>query len=177
MIESLAWKTANHIKNNAPEHKVTVEELNYALIVLFNFIFVVLLVLVINLFTGKIDTTVLLLAHFAILRQISGGFHLESSDWCAIATAFVASALAFVNINDILILGLTALSIIVLVCLAPIGVENQTIIPPKYFTYLKWASVLLATSNFFFQSDAAAISYFAQSLLLILYYMREVRKR
>lgn len=167
MIEAAAWRIATHIKTVVPDHPASIERLNHSLIIIINFFSVVGLSLVGALFTGKGQEVAMLLLCFGILRQLTGGLHLESSTWCAVATAGAATALSFVALNDMWINILTLASMALVLLLGPSGIEQQTIIPPKFFPLLKVLGTLLVASNFFFVSSIAAVAFFVQALTLV----------
>lgn len=164
MIESVAWRIAVHIKTNVPEHPASVERLNHSLIIIINFFTVVGLTLLISIFTGNTIEAVLLLKSFAILRQLTGGLHLESSITCAIVTALSATGLSFVHLNINWIIIFTILSMIVILLYAPSGIEDQTIIPKRFYPYLKLGALLLVGLNLWMPASTAAIAYLVQSM-------------
>lgn len=169
MIESAAWRIATHIKSVVPHHPASVEVLNHSLIIVINFFSVVGLALIASLLTGHTKEVILLLQSFAILRQLTGGLHLESSTWCAVATAAIATLVSVLPSNDVMTIILTSFSLLFVLNYAPAGIENQTIIPERFYPILKIAGIILIASNFWFQSPWAAMAYFAQGIMLIAY--------
>lgn len=167
MIEAAAGRLAKHIKSVVPDHPTPEEDLNHSLIIIINFFTVVGLAMIGAIFTGQFKETLLLLQCFAILRQLTGGLHLESSTWCAVATAGAATALSLVTLNDSWVITLTAGAAVLVALYAPSGIERQTIIPPRFFPILRVVGTLVVASNFWFNSSVAAIAFFVQALTLV----------
>lgn len=169
MIEATAWKIATHFKSVVPHHPASVEVLNHALIILINFSAVVGLALIGSLFTGQTKEVILLLQCFAILRQLTGGLHLESSTWCAVATAAVATLLSVMPSNEAMTIILTSFALLFVLNYAPAGIHEQTIIPERFYPILKIAGIILIASNYLVQSPWVAMAYFAQGIMLVAY--------
>ncbi|WP_337033173.1 accessory gene regulator B family protein [Paenibacillus illinoisensis] len=169
MIEAAAWRIATHIKSVVPQHPASVEVLNHSLIIVINFFTVVGLSLIGSIFTGQTKEVILLLQCFAILRQLTGGLHLESSTWCAVATAATATILSLVPSNYEMTLILTSFALLIVLNYAPAGIDQQTIIPERFYPILKVVGVILISSNFWIASHWAAIAYFVQGIMLMAY--------
>jgi accessory gene regulator B len=169
LIEALAWRIAKHIKSVTPDHPAPIENLNHSLIISLNFITVIGLSILGSFFTGQGKEAAILLFSFAILRQLTGGLHLESSTWCAVATAGVATVLSLVSIGHFATTLLTLFALIFVLIFAPAGIEDQTIIPEKFYPILKISGIVIIASNFWFESTFVAIAFFMQGLMLAAY--------
>lgn len=169
MIETAAWRIAKHIKSVVPNHPAPIENLNHSLIITLNFITVIGLTLVGSLFTGQGKEVAILLTAFAVLRQFTGGLHLESSTWCAFATAGTATLLSLVTLDQLTTTVLTVIGLLCVMVFAPAGIEDQTIIPERYYPILKVVGMIIIASNFWIGSSFAAIAYFAQGVMLAAY--------
>lgn len=167
MIEAAAGRLARHIKSVVPDHPTPEEDLNHSLIIVLNFFAVLGLAMIGAIITGQFKEVLLLLQCFAILRQLTGGLHLESSTWCAVVTAGTATALSVLTLNNSWIIILTGVSVVLVALYAPSGVERQTIIPPRFFPILRVVAVVLVASNLWFESSVAAIAFFVQALTLV----------
>lgn len=167
MIEAAAWRIAKHIKSVVPEHPASVEVLNHILIVIINVFSVVGLSLIASIFTGKGKEALLLLTYFAVLRLFTGGLHLESSTWCAVATAGTATALSFVTLNDTWVTILTLYSTFLVLLHAPSGIEHQTRIPPRFYPTLRVIGTIMVALNLWVGSSVITIAFFAQALTLV----------
>lgn len=162
-------RIAKHIKSEVPQHPSSVERLSHELIVVINFFSVIGLSLLLSLITGQTKEVLLLLQCFAILRQLTGGLHLESSTWCAVATSVVATSLSLLPQSELATYILTTAALLLTLKYAPAGIEDQTIIPERYYPILKLAGIVLIASNYLFGSYWAAIAYFVQALMLLAY--------
>lgn len=169
MIEAAAWRIAKHIKTVVPNHPAPIEDLNHSLIISLNFLTVIGLSVLGSFFTGHGKEAAVILMAFAVLRQLTGGLHLESSTWCAVATAGTATLLSLATLNDLTANVLNAVGLLCVMVFAPAGIEDQTIIPPRYYPILKVAGMIIIASNFWIGSSFAAIAYFIQALMLVAY--------
>ncbi|WP_170948070.1 accessory gene regulator B family protein [Paenibacillus sp. 7516] len=169
MIEAAAWRIAKHIKSVVPNHPAPIEDLNHSLIISLNFFSVVGLSAIGSLLTGHGKEAAILLIAFAILRQLTGGLHLESSTWCAVATAGTATLLSLVTLNHLTTILLSAVGLLCIVIFAPAGIEDQTIIPPRFYPILKVAGMIIISSNFLLSSPYLAMAFFAQGIMLVAY--------
>jgi len=169
LIEATAWRIAKHIKSIVPNHPAPIEDLNHSLIISINFFTVIGLTALGSIFTSHGKEAVILLVAFAVLRQLTGGLHLESSTWCAVATAGTATILSLVTLDHITATVLTVIGLLCVMIFAPAGIEDQTIIQPRYYPILKVAGMIVIASNFFIGSRYAAIAFFSQGLMLAAY--------
>lgn len=169
MIESAAWRLATHIKSVVPNHPAPIENLNHSLIISINFFTVIGLSALGSIFTGHGKEAAIMLVAFAVLRQLTGGLHLESSTWCAVATAGTATLLSLVTLNQVTMITLTVIGLLCVMVFAPAGIEDQTIIPPRFYPILKIVGMCIIASNFWIESSFAAIAYFTQGLMLAAY--------
>ncbi|NUU74788.1 accessory gene regulator B family protein [Paenibacillus xylanilyticus] len=169
MIEAAAWRIAKHIKTVVPNHPAPIENLNHSLIITLNFFTVIALSVLGSFFTGHGRETAIILISFALLRQLTGGLHLESSTWCAVATAGTATLLSLISLSHITTLVLTVVGLICVLIFAPAGIEDQTIIPERFYPILKVAGIIIITSNFWIESSHTAIAFCAQGLMLAAY--------
>ncbi|PYE52474.1 accessory gene regulator B family protein [Paenibacillus barcinonensis] len=169
MIEAAAWRIAKHIKAVVPNHPAPIENLNHSLIISINFFTVIGLAVLGALFTGHGKDAAVMLLAFAVLRQLTGGLHLESSTWCAVATAGTATLLSLVTLDQLTTTVLTVIGLLCVMVFAPAGIEDQTIIPERYYPILKVVGMFIIASNFWVGSSFAAIAYFAQGIMLAAY--------
>jgi len=169
LIESLAWRIAKHIKTIVPNHPAPIENLNHSLIICLNFFTVIFLTVLGSIFTSHGKEVAIILIAFAVLRQLTGGLHLESSTVCAIATAGVATTLSVLELNHLTTVILNVIGLVCVMSFAPAGIEDQTIIPERFYPILKVVGMFIIASNFWFDSSYAAIAYCAQGIMLAAY--------
>lgn len=167
MVDKLALGIAKKIKSIVPEHPSSVNVLKYALIVILNAVFGVSLSLLVSYLTGKTSEVIVIILAFALLRQLSGGYHIKSSDGCVIASVVLFTLLSLITINPMSVLVLNCISVLLALAYAPSKIDKQSKIPKKYYPFLKLVSVLLITTNLFLQSSTISLAFFAQCLSLI----------
>ncbi|MDX2330425.1 accessory regulator AgrB [Sinorhizobium medicae] len=169
MIDSSAKKLSIYIKSKVPEHPSSVEVLEYSIGMFLNIAAIILGSLIISIMTGNTVEVLIILFSFSLLRQFSGGIHLKSGTSCAIASISLFTVLSFFHTNqDLYVNALTCISLVFVFLYAPSNFEKQYNIPKKYYPILKLVSLVIVMSNFIFISDALAISFFVQSLTLII---------
>ncbi|MFC5528448.1 accessory gene regulator B family protein [Cohnella yongneupensis] len=161
------------IKNIVPESPQSVEVLSYSLSFILNFIFVVGLSLIISIFTGYTIEVIIALVSYALLRQASGGYHLESGMLCVAVSTLGITMFAFSDYNLVATRWVTAGALILCLIFAP-QVKNHIRIPERYYPLLKVLALLMVTSNFLFDSPVMATAFFVQGLTLIS--VKEVRR-
>jgi accessory gene regulator B len=167
MIDIYANRIAVAIKEANTEITASVEVMQYALILLFNGFTIFFSSLLIGLITGRFYETLVILISFAILRQLSGGFHFESGVYCIITSTALLSSLPHIPLPDNWIMPLTFISLLSFLAFAPSDIDQQTRIPSKYYPVLKLISVLLVCSNFFLLSEIFTKAIFTQAVFII----------
>ncbi|MBW7454129.1 accessory gene regulator ArgB-like protein [Paenibacillus sepulcri] len=166
-MQTLAFRLAAGLKRRAPDHPSSVEELQFSIEALFNTFGTLIAALILSLMTGKTQETIYAMLAFAVLRAVSGGIHLKHSWTCLVSTSIAANIVGFSSISNLTVYCLTIVCILLAILYAPSRIEQQTRIPSKYFPLLRWISVLIVCSNFYFQSSIVAISFLIQCILLI----------
>lgn len=168
MLEHMSGKLALRIKRIVPEHPATVSVLKFAIAVILNALFIIGLTLVVSLLTGRTNEIILILISFALLRQVSGGVHLKSGMACVLFTATLFTFLSFIEVGDTMILLMNGISLLIVLWLAPIGIEHQTRIPRQHWPKLKVIAVMLVVANVVAGSSVIAVSFLAQSVSLLI---------
>ncbi|BFH12688.1 accessory gene regulator B family protein [Paenibacillus melissococcoides] len=146
MIEGLANKLALRIKEADPEGETSVGVMEYALGVIFNFIFTVLISCLIGWITGKLIDTMIAVVGFGVLRYFSGGVHMKSLTACTIVSAAIFSIAPHIVLNSILVLIFTGVATIIMILFSP-NTYEETI--DRVLTNFKFkaTSVLIVVSN------------------------------
>ncbi|ALS26838.1 accessory gene regulator B family protein [Paenibacillus cisolokensis] len=167
MIEAMAERIAVMIKRSAPDHTASIAVMRFSLIAILNTFFALVLAFSIGLATGSFWETVMASIAFIILRFFSGGIHLRTSTACTIASVAMLSIIPHLPYTDESIFWLNVISVGLLIVFAPSNIKGYARIPERYFPLLKLISVLIASSNFFFNHPILGYSFFFQSLLTI----------
>ncbi|AZK47292.1 accessory gene regulator ArgB-like protein [Paenibacillus lentus] len=167
MINLMADKIAVEIKRTAPDHPASVAVLRYSIALLLNAVLIISITLLLSVFTGRTQEIMILLVSFAILRQVSGGIHLNSGMKCVISTAALFTLLSLIELSSSYVMIINGIAALLCLIFAPSRIEKQTRISVKYYPLLKLASVLIVCSNFLIMSPVLSLSFFAQSMLLI----------
>ena len=167
MIDILSLKIATVIKQAAPDSPQSVEVLKYALCAILNAVFIICLSLLIGVFTGKIMGVIMVLIGFAVLRQTSGGYHLDSGTWCIIVSTAGVTLVSFAEFGQFASHWITTVALILALLFAPSRIEKQTRIPTKYFPMLKLLSILIISMNYALQLPVLSAAFLVQGLTLI----------
>lgn len=167
MVNTLSGKIATGIKKVVPEAPQSVEVLKYAISFILNAFFIIGASLLISLFTGKVIEVTIILIGYALLRQVSGGVHLESGTLCIVISTAGATALSFVSFDRNTLVLVTVVSLLLALVYAPSRIDKQTRIPAKYYPVLKLLSLLIISSSFFIHSAALASAFLLQTLTLV----------
>ncbi|AIQ52562.1 accessory gene regulator ArgB-like protein [Paenibacillus sp. FSL R7-0331] len=176
MLEQMSGRIAAQIKQIVPEHPASYAVLKFALAVILNIVSVIGLTLLISLATGRTLEAVQILIAFALLRQVSGGIHLKSGMACILFTTVLFTILSYVQAGQPGVHLMNGLSLLLVLLLAPVGIDKQTRIPSQYWSRLKWIGAVLVAVNFIIASPVIAAAYTAQSLSLILAWRKGSRK-
>lgn len=168
MIESLSLRLANHIKSVVPEHPASVAVMKHALAIGINMVLIVILTLTTAIMTGHMRETIVIMIVFAILRQMTGGYHLKSGVSCIVVSTVLLTALSFVTLDYTLTMASTGASMLLILLLAPAGIERQSKIPKRFYPALKWSSFVLVGLNLIVASPLIAVAVLAQSVTLII---------
>ncbi len=167
MIYKLSESLAIKLKKINPEETASVDVMKFGLAVLLNGSFILILSILIGIGTGQFVGTLHVLAALALLRSVSGGYHLPTSEWCVVVSTAIVTIIPHLPINTQWCILLTSSSLVLVLLFAPSKIENQTRIPSKYFPLLKVIATIMVASNFFIMSSAVAGAFFVQSVLLI----------
>lgn len=165
-LDNTAASIARSIRRNYKDSG-SEEVLTYSLIILLNGISIVLIVSMVGLFTGHFLESITALFVYPLLRYFSGGVHLNSSITCIVASSILLISIVHVPLpywNTGLLLDLA--SLIIILWLAPRGLENVSRIAPKYYPMLKLISAAIICSNFLFHSDVLSLVFITQAVTL-----------
>ncbi|MEK3794127.1 accessory gene regulator B family protein [Paenibacillus sp. FSL R7-0204] len=168
MLEFMSGKLAFTIKNIVPEHPASHAVLKFAISVVLNVVFIIGLTLVVSLLTGRTSEALQILISFAVLRQVSGGAHLRSGTACILFTATLFTVLSLVEVSSLYVMLMNGTSLLIVLWLAPIGIERQTRIPSRHWPKLRILALLLVAANIVIGSSVIAASFLAQSISLII---------
>ncbi|MGG4555126.1 MULTISPECIES: accessory gene regulator ArgB-like protein [Paenibacillus] len=167
MINMMANRIAVQIKRTAPDHPASIAVLRYSIALLLNAVLIITLTLLLSAFTGRTHEVLIILVSFALLRQVSGGIHLNSGMKCVLATTALFTMLSLIELSAFYMVILNVIAAMLCLLFAPSRIQQQTRIPVQYYPLLKWISVLIVCSNFLIMSPVLSLSFAAQSMLLI----------
>lgn len=166
MIEGLANKIAHRIKEADPEGPTSIEVMEYALGVIFNLIFTVLLSCLIGWMTGQLKDTMIAVIGFGALRYFSGGVHMRSLTACTIVSAAIFSIVPYIAISSSLVVIFTGIATIIMILFSPNTCEGA-INPTLPNSTLKAVSVLIVLTNFYLQSSTLVSVFLIQAMLIL----------
>jgi accessory gene regulator B len=153
MIDALASSLAGRLNQYTQNNNINTDVVRYRIAEMLHLIIIFSVSIIISLFTGKTFEVLVALISFALLRKLSGGFHLKTLEGCELFTITMVTVITLIHSNHIMLINLV--SIILLF-----------VFSRKILSY-KVISILLVSSNFFIHSEIVAISFLAQALTLI----------
>lgn len=150
MIDKISMRFSLFLKSKFPKELPEVATINYVHKFFLSNVLPIILILFIANILDNFNSVFIALIAFALLRSTSGGLHLKSLGACLILSTLVILLIPilgdYIENNVFLITVLTSL---IVAYYAPSNIRNQTLIPEKYFLYLKITSVLMVMSNLF----------------------------
>ncbi|PWW37425.1 MULTISPECIES: accessory gene regulator ArgB-like protein [Paenibacillus] len=167
MIEMISYRLAKGLKDNIPHHPASMDVFRFSIAAIINALSIIIFTLLISLWTDKINEATIVLIAFAILRQVSGGIHLNSGDKCVLVTTLLFTAITFTGYLKDYTMIMTVLSMILALIYAPSRIENQSRIDPKHYPFLKLLSIIIIATNLLIDSSVLAATFFVQCLTLI----------
>ncbi|WP_019007778.1 accessory gene regulator ArgB-like protein [Cohnella laeviribosi] len=175
MVEAIAESLAAKIKRANQEQTASIAVMKFAIIIVLNFTIPVVTSLAFGAFTGKWFETITATGFFVLLRMVSGGYHLETPIPCMLLTFAVMAVPPHLTFPEPWTLILTAVAFVLVTLLAPANMKGYNTIPERYYPLLKFASMLVVSSNFLFHSQTAAIVLAIQGMTL-LFHNKEVNQ-
>lgn len=167
MIDRIADRLAWKIKSMNEEETASVELLSYFFAFVITNLSVVIISLSFSMLWNTLTETILAMTGFAILRAVSGGYHIQSADLCVVLSTAMMISIPLIPLSLNLTITLTFLSLLLVAVYAPANIKKQTNIPESFHKYLKFISIVITASNFWFMSSVLALAFFIQSMLLI----------
>ncbi|KKC49556.1 hypothetical protein VE23_24990 [Paenibacillus sp. D9] len=177
MINLIANRLAVSIKSSIPNHRASVNVLQFSLGIVLNFMLIVTISLVLSFVFGITKEVVIVMTAFAMLRQVTGGIHLKSGLTCVIVSTTGILLVAFLSkyLSGNIIVILNILNMLLAARFAPSRIEKQSRINKKFFLLLNVLAILIVYTNTIVGSPILAAAFFAQCLTLI-HFDKEGRK-
>lgn len=167
MIDRLAENTAIAIKNVVPYHPASVPVLKYALEAVYNTVFIIFFSLAVASATGRVKEAALVLISFALLRQITGGIHVNSNTLCILISTVGSTALSFVHFGTNAVYIVSAIASILTFSYAPSRLNQHSRFPKQYYPALKYAGVGFIALTIILHSAPVSAAILIQSFTLI----------
>lgn len=174
LIENIAADMARQIKNIVPDHPKSYEVIKHGISIFINTVSIIILTVLISFFSGHLYEVIITMVGFLVLRMFSGGYHLKTGASCVVITSLLFTIISFISMSDITQYFLIAFSSILVLRYSPSNIED-TIIPEKFYPYLKLISFVLVLQCIWILEDSLTLSLFVQALLLI--HRKEVNGR
>lgn len=172
MVSYVSGRIAAKIKAKVPNHPSSEKVLKYSISFLINTILSIVVTIIISLWTGKLNETLIVLCSFALLRRMSGGIHLKSSLACISVTSIGANLLSFASLGSGATVLINSVSLVLVCLLAPAHFQKKKKVTANSDRWLKVGSILLVALNFVVASPVIAATFFVQSLTLVLIKVR-----
>jgi accessory gene regulator B len=167
MIQSLALRIALRIKTVVPDHPASTAVLSFSIAALLNVSGVVVITMLVSVLTGREWEALTAIISFAVLRQLSGGYHLPSTDLCVLISVLGLTGISYISFSSDVTWIVTLLAAALVLVFAPTDIKNQSRISEKYYPLLKYLSLLIVLSNLAISSSVVAVAFLIQSISLI----------
>lgn len=167
MLDKLAVGLHRRMTAAGVENAPSAAVIKYAFDILTNTLSAAIASLIISAFTGDFLQTAIALLVLAVIRYMSGGYHLKSSVLCATVSTIVLVAIPHISVPDKLDVYLTGASVIMMLVFAPANYDKYATLPKRYYPLLKVLSAIFVASNFLIHSDIMTVVFVLQSLLLL----------
>jgi accessory gene regulator B len=157
----LAISIRNHNPNAASE-----KALFYSLSLIINTLTSISTVLIISLMTGHLQEALIVIFSYILLRYFSGGVHMNTSLACCITSILIFIIAAHSSFSYAPFgMTLDIISISILLVTAPNNIMKVSRMKPSYYPILKVISIVIVTSNLFFQIPVVSVSFIIQAIL------------
>lgn len=140
--------------------------IEYALKIIFNTVLITVLSMLVGLVTGEPVKTLTVLVGFALLRFVTGGYHIQSGFACIAVSTAVMSIIPHIPLSREWTIGLTAAAFLLVAIFAPANYDKYAWAAKKHYPLLKAAGLVIVASNFLFLSETLALTYIIQAGLL-----------
>jgi len=144
----------------------SVEIILYALNIVGNTVSIFSISALVGLITGELVRTLLLMMVFALIRILSGGYHLKSGMWCIVVSSALMSVLPHLRLTNTWTYVFTGIALLAILIFAPANYDKYARLSERYYPFLKLISAAIVAANLLIVSDVAAIAFITQALLL-----------
>lgn len=167
LVERSATRLAQYIHRNV-EEGTSVAVLKMSLVTVINFVIVAVAVLIICALTGSLKGGLLALVFAPLLRYFSGGIHMKSAQLCNVVSLAIILLAAHMSFSFMYVgLAFNVVAVIILFLYAPQGIDNLSRLSAKYYPVLKFISIAIVATNFYFQSPVLSTAFLLQSITII----------
>lgn len=168
MNESTSYRIAVKWKQLIPDHPVSIPVLKFSIDIFLNVIPIIGFSLLISVLTGRTSEVLIVMAGFALLRQLSGGYHFNSSLQCFLISTTGITLCSFAQFESkTMFLLITIVNIILFAIYSPSNIEKQSRIKKRYYPLLKILSIIVVVSSLFTNSPELITAFLIQGLSLI----------
>lgn len=167
MIEALSDRISGYVYDHNDRKHVSREVMKFALVSLMTNGITFLLSICIGLADGKFKETCIALLAMAVLRSLTGGYHLRSPALCIVVSTAAVTIVPFIPLNVPLIYIFAAVSVLLIWKYAPSDLRGKTRITNQTLNIMKYAGLLLVASNLLFNSVTLAVSFLIVALTLL----------
>lgn len=166
-MTSIAYRIARAIKEADPDKTHSIEIMQYSLTIILNTLSIIISTLVIGWLLGEFREAALAMCCSIVLRIASGGVHLRSAWACNVVSTSIFVLIPIISLYwdpPVNVLNIVILLIMILYAPQP---DRNTSVPKKWYPWLKLMSILLAASNFYWNSEVIGLAFLIQSLTII----------
>ncbi len=156
---------ARSIKNANEEQTHSIEVMAYAIFILLNTSFIIVMSLSLGGIMGNLYSVLTALLSLLIIRMVSGGPHIRTAWGCNIVSVLLCVIAPIISLY-IPVHYLNLFNTVVMLLFSP-QPDSNTKMPAKFYPHLKTISVALAASNFFINDAIIAFVIFIQAVLIL----------
>ena len=168
MIDKISMKMSLALKRKYPDELPELETINYVHKFLLSNVIPIALILFVAFLADSFYSILVALIGFAVLRAFSGGLHIKKVEACILlSTSIIVLIPILGNYVGEYVQFITISTSILVAIYAPSNIRKQTLIPEKYFLYLKIISVLIVLSNLILENEILSVAFFVQAVTLI----------
>ncbi|UVI28847.1 accessory gene regulator B family protein [Paenibacillus spongiae] len=167
MIDALSERISLRIYELNDKKNVSQAVMKYALVSVFTNTITFILSCVIGILAGAFAETLIAMVLIALLRTLSGGYHLQSAVLCIVVSTVVITVIPFIPVNSTMVIVLTLIAAVLNFIYAPSRLRGVTRLSEKALQFRKWLAIAIILSNLVISSDIVSLACIVQAITLI----------
>ncbi|OMD66779.1 accessory gene regulator B family protein [Paenibacillus odorifer] len=176
MINNLSLYISKKLIEKYEEEMPVLNILKYSIKFLIVNLLPVLFLLILSMITGGLTNYIKAMIGFALLRQVSGGYHIKRAELCVVIST--SSIFLIANFSYLLsgyVDSMNLISLLLVLIFSPSNIEEQTRVNKKYHFVFKILSVIFIILSMYISDVVFSVAIIFQCLLLIYIPLKEVK--